>query len=265
MYAAPTLALKYLRYYLGASNGKGHGLHSPFVFDFVTNVLNDRQTYPAYATVESLRSRLLKDQRVLPVLDLGAGSGLNQSNERKIAAIASHAAKPKKLGQLLYRMVQYYQPQTLIELGTSLGITTAYLAKAAPAAQLMTIEGSPAIAETAAVNLKELAIENVKLITGNFDDQLPVVLESLSGVDFAFVDGNHREQPTIQYFEALLKKVQNNSILVFDDIHWSREMESAWETIRKHPAVRCTIDLFFIGIVVFRQEFREKQHFVIRH
>ena len=116
----------------------------------------------------------------------------------------------------------------------------------------MTIEGSPAIAETAAVNLKELAIENVKLITGNFDDQLPVVLESLSGVDFAFVDGNHREQPTIQYFEVLLKKVQNNSILVFDDIHWSREMESAWETIRKHPAVRCTIDLFFIGIVVFR-------------
>lgn len=265
MYAAPVLALKYLRYYLGASNGKGHGLHSPFVFDFVTKVLNDRRSYPAYAAVESLRSRLLKDQRVLPVLDLGAGSGLNQSSERKIASIARHAAKPEKLGQLLFRMVQYYQPQNLIELGTSLGISTAYLARAAASASVISIEGSPAIAETAAINLKELAIDNVQLVTGNFDDQLPVVLEKITAVDFAFVDGNHREEPTIRYFEALLKKVQNNSILVFDDIHWSREMESAWERIRQHPAVRCTIDLFFIGIVVFRQEFREKQHFTIRH
>lgn len=265
MYTAPALALKYLHYYLRASNGKGHGLHSPFIFDFVTKVLNDRQCYPAYEAVESLRSRLLKDQRILPVLDLGAGSGLNQSSERKIAAIARHAAKSKKLGQLLYRIVQYYQPQTLIELGTSLGITSAYLAKAAPASELITIEGSPAIAATAAVSFKELAIENVKLLTGNFDDQLPDVLDSLPEIGFAFVDGNHREEPTVRYFEMLLKKVQNNSILVFDDIHWSREMESAWESIRQHPAVRCSIDLFFIGILVFRQEFHEKQHFTIRH
>ena len=265
MYSVPQTVYKYLRYYLTASNGKGHGLHSPFIFDFVTKVLNDRQDYPAYEAVESLRSRLLKDQRVLPVLDLGAGSGLNQSSERKIAAIALHAAKSKKLGQLLYRMVQYYQPQTLIELGTSLGITSAYLAKAAPASELITIEGSPAIAATAAVSFKELAIENVKLLTGNFDDLLPDVLDSLPAIGFAFVDGNHREEPTLRYFEMLLKKVQNNSILVFDDIHWSREMESAWESIRQHPSVRCSIDLFFIGIVVFRQEFREKQHFTIRH
>jgi len=265
MYAAPVLALKYLRYYLGASNGRGHGLHSPFVFDFVTRVLNDGQSYPAYEAVEALRSRLLKDQRILPVLDLGAGSGQQSSNQRKIAGIARHAAKPKKLGQLLYRIVQYYQPKTIIELGTSLGISTAYLAKAAPAAKLITIEGSPAIAEKAAANFEELDIHHIQQVTGNFDDILPGILQSLSVVDFAFIDGNHREEPTLHYFEELLKKTGNNSILVFDDIHWSRGMENAWEQIRQHPAVRCSIDLFFIGIVVFRQEFREKQHFTIRH
>lgn len=265
MYAAPVIALKYLRYYIGGSNGRGHGIHSPFVFEFVTKVLNDQQAYPAYATVESLRSVLKKDERVLPVLDLGAGSGKKTSGERKVADIARHAAKPKKLGQLLYRMVQYYQPSSIIELGTSLGITTAYLAKAHPNGSLTTIEGSPVIAETAAANFRNLGLDKIQLVTGNFDDRLPEVLATVPSVDFAFVDGNHRQEPTYRYFLQLLEKVKPDSILVFDDIHWSREMEAAWQQIREHPAVRCTIDLFFIGIVLFRQEFHEKQHFTIRY
>lgn len=265
MYSAPVLAFKYLRYYISASNGKGHGMHSPFVFDFVQKVLNDRQQYPAYEAVESLRERLLKDQRVLQVLDLGAGSGLNASNQRKVADIARHAAKPRKLGQLLFRIVQHYRPQTLLELGTSLGISSAYLALARPESSLITIEGSPAIAATAEENFKSIPVKNIQLITGNFDDRLPELLQKIPVVDFAFVDGNHRQAPTIRYFEALLEKTGNDSILIFDDIHWSREMEAAWEQIKAHPAVRCTIDLFFIGIVLFRQEFHEKQHFIIRH
>jgi predicted O-methyltransferase YrrM len=265
MYAAPVLALKYLCYYIGGSNGRGHGIHSPFVFAFVTKVLNDRQSYPAYATVESFRSGLLKDERVLPVLDLGAGSGKKTSGERKVADIAKYAAKPRKLGQLLYRMVQYYQPSSILELGTSLGITSAYLAKGHPAASVTTIEGSPAIAATAAAHFRQLGLKNIHLLTGNFDDRLPEILATVPHVDFAFVDGNHRQEPTFRYFLQLLEKVQPDSILVFDDIHWSREMEAAWQQIREHPAVRCTIDLFFIGIVLFRQEFHEKQHFTIRY
>lgn len=265
MYSAPVLAFKYLRYYIGASNGKGHGLHSPFVFDFVKNVLNDRQQYPAYEKVEALRNSLLNNQRELEVLDLGAGSGHSSSNRRSIAAIAKHAAKPRKLAQLLYRMVAHYRPQTLVELGTSLGISSAYLALARPESSLITIEGSPAIAAAAADNFRQISTGNIHQVTGHFDERLPEVLQQLSTVDFAFVDGNHRQAPTIRYFEALLEKTGNNSILVFDDIHWSREMEAAWEQIKAHPSVRCTIDLFFIGIVLFRQEFHEKQHFTIRH
>src|SRR3954467_14153682 len=126
MYSRLQLARKYIRYYLTASNGKGHGVHSPFVYDFIRNVLNDKRAYPAYASVEGLRARLLGDQRVLEVEDLGAGSGVSKSRQRRVAEIARYAAKPAKLGRLLYRIASYYGCSTVVELGTSLGLSTAY-------------------------------------------------------------------------------------------------------------------------------------------
>ena len=264
MYSPFQLAIKYLRYYLTASNSQGHGMHSPFVFEFITKVLNDKTEYPAYQLVENLRQQLLTDQSELTIEDYGAGSTIDKTNQRTIASIAKNAAKPAKYGQLLYRMVKYYQPQTILELGTSLGITTSYLSLAKPDAELTTMEGATAIAEAARQNFATLKLQNIIVKEGNFDHTLQNVISGLSTIDFAFVDGNHRREPTERYFNQLLSATNNDSILIFDDIHWSREMEQAWETIKHHPSVRCTIDLFFIGIVLFRQEFKEKQHFVVR-
>lgn len=264
MYSSFQLAIKYLNYYLTASNGKGHGIHSPFVFDLITKVMNDKTFYPEYAKVESLRDQLLKDETVLSVEDFGAGSSVSKTNQRTIASIAKNAAKSKKLGQLLFRMVKYYQPSTILELGTSLGITTSYLALAKTDAKMITMEGSKEIAGVAKNNFAKHNISNTTIIEGNFDSTLSSVVHGLSTVDFVFIDGNHRQEPTERYFQQLLAKTNNDSILVFDDIHWSKEMEAAWETIKKDDAVRCTIDLFFIGIVLFRSEFKEKQEFVIR-
>lgn len=264
MYSKTRIFIKYLLYLLSSSNGKGHGTHSPFIFEFITRVLNDKNNYDAFAGVEALRRRMLKDTRVLEVEDLGAGSFETREKQRSVASIARNAAKPKKYGQLLYRMVRHYQPQTVIELGTSLGISTSYLALANPAANLITFEGARAVAQAAKQNFANLQLRNISLVEGNFDDTLLTVLEGLSSVDLAFIDGNHRREPTVRYFHSLLTKTGNDSILVFDDIHWSPEMEKAWETVKAHPSVRCTVDLFFIGIVFFRSEFREKQHFSIR-
>lgn len=264
MYSPFKLAAKYLDYYFTASNSKGHGMHSPFVFEFITKVLNDKTKYPAYQQVESLRRQLLKDQSVLTIEDFGAGSTIDKTNQRTIASIAKNAAKSAKYGQLLYRMVKYYQPQTVVELGTSLGITTSYLALAKPGAKLTTMEGAAAIAETARHNFKTLQLQDISIKEGNFDLTLQNAISELPVINFAFIDGNHRREPTERYFDQLLPAVNNDSILVFDDIHWSKEMEQAWETIKQHPSVRCTIDLFFIGIVLFRQEFKEKLHFVVR-
>lgn len=255
---------RYLKYYLTASNGRGHGIHSPFVFDFISHVLNDKTIYPEYAEVEKLRNALLKDKSMLTIEDLGAGSSVSRSNRRSVASIAANAAKPKKIGQLLFRMVHYYQPQTIIELGTSLGITSSYLALANPGSRFITLEGAKEIAAKARADFEALQIMRYTQVEGNFDDTLPQVLTDVAKIDFAFIDGNHRQEPTERYFSQLLSKSHNDTVLVFDDIHWSREMEAAWETIKADPRVRCTVDLFFIGLVFFRQEFHEKQHFAIR-
>lgn len=264
MYSKLQLTKKYLRYYFTASNGKGHGTHSPFVFHFITKVLNDKNNFSEYDIVENLRSDLLNDKTMVTIEDFGAGSSINKTNTRTVAAIAKNSAKPKKFGQLLFRMVKAYQPETILELGTSLGITTSYLSLAKPTAKLITMEGATKVAIIANKNFERVGAKNIEIIKGNFDHTLSSTIEQQSTINFAFVDGNHRQQPTENYFNQLLAKINNSSILIFDDIHWSAEMESAWETIKNHPSVRCTVDLFFIGIVFFRSEFHEKEHFTIR-
>ncbi len=265
MYSKFQLALKCLSYYVSASNSRGHGIHSPFVFELITHVMNDKTRYTAYEKVERLRERLVADKSMLEVQDFGAGSSLTRSNRRTVSSIAKNAAKPAKFGQLLYRMVQYYKPKNILELGTSLGITSSYLAMANPDTDITTLEGADSVASLALQNFDRLGINNIQLHRGNFDESLPAVLKDIKALDFCFIDGNHRQEPTERYFRQILPHVKNDTILVFDDIHWSRDMEQAWDTISSHTSVRCTIDLFFIGIVLFRQEFKEKQHFAIRY
>jgi len=264
MYSRFQLAIKYLKYYASASNGRGHGMHSPFVFEFITKILNDKIVYAEYAQVEGLRKQLLKDNTIVNVEDFGAGSVVSKTNQRTIVSIAKNAAKSKKFAQLLFRMVIYYQPSRILELGTSLGITTSYFSLGNPYGRVTTLEGANEIGKVAKQNFNNLQLKNIELVEGNFNDTLSSVVNRLSSVDFAFVDGNHRQEATERYFQQLLSKINSDSILVFDDIHWSREMETAWETIKKDAAVTCSIDLFFIGIVFFRKEFKEKQHFTIR-
>ncbi len=265
MYGKLQLSFKYLYYWVRASNGKGHGVHSPFVFSFVKEVLNDHRGFYCFKTIEALREELKQNQTLLTVEDFGAGSNFTKFRQRSVSSIAASALKTKKFSQLLFRMVNYYQPKTILELGTSLGITTSYLACAKSDAKVITMEGSPEIASVARQNFAQLGIQNIQLIEGNFDVTLPQTLQTLSSLDFAFVDGNHRKEPTLAYFQQLLQKQNEHSIFVFDDIYWSEEMEEAWNEIKSHPAVTLTVDLFFIGLVFFRKENKAKQHFAIRH
>lgn len=258
-------AVKYLKYFLTAYNGKGHGIHSPFIYDFVRSILNDRRDFYAFTPIENLRKELLADKTLIEVEDLGAGSSSSKNNQRTIGEIARNALKSKKLGQLLFRMVDHFRPNTIVELGTSLGITTAYLAAANGAGKVFTIEGSDRIADVAQKNFERLNLYNTTLIRGNFDDRLPALLQETGIVDLAFVDGNHRLEPTLRYFKLLLEHSDENTILIFDDIHWSAEMEAAWDEIRKSDAVTCTVDLFFLGLVFLRKDFKAKQDFVIRY
>ena len=264
MYSSFQLAKKYLHYYIKAKNGKGHGIHSPFVFDFVTRVLNDDNKYECYNKIEPLRAQLLGNNAIIEVEDFGAGSAVIPTAKRKIKAIAKSSLKNKKFAKLLFRIVNYYQPQTIIELGTSFGITACYMACANKKSAVYTFEGSKAIADIASENFKKTGLQNIKLIRGKFDETFPGTLSAMNKADFAFVDGNHRKKATLDYFFYLQQKSVPGSIFIFDDIHWSLEMEEAWEQIQQHPSVILTIDLFFVGFVFFNPDFKVKQHFTIR-
>ncbi len=261
MYSTFQLLKKYLHYYLNASNGKGHGVHSPFVFDFIKNVLPDKKE-TSFKPIEELRKKLLQDETVIEVEDFGAGSAVIKNNKRQIRQIAASSLKKPKYARLLHRIIYYYKATSVLELGTSLGITSAYMATV-PGLKVHTLEGSVNIADKAYQNFNSLSFKNIRITKGNFDLTLSQVLQE-SKYDFIFIDGNHRKQPTLEYFNKMLPYINDNTIVVFDDIHWSAEMEEAWDIICKDETITLSIDLFFVGIIFFRKEFKVKQHFCIR-
>jgi predicted O-methyltransferase YrrM len=264
LYSHFQLAKKYLKYYLTASNSKGHGVHSPFVFEFIKFVLNDKKSYEAYENIEKQRQVLLNDKTVIEVEDFGAGSTVIKTKQRVVKDIAASSLKPKKYSQLLFRMIQFYNKKNVLELGTSFGITTSYIASAKNNPVVTSMEGSQSIANIAQQNFDSLQLNNINIVRGDFEKTLAPFLENTKTIDFAFLDGNHRKIPTLQYFNQILSNSTEETIVVFDDIHWSKEMEEAWEEIKIHEAVTLTIDLFFIGIVFLKKDFKVKQHFAVR-
>ena len=253
--------LRYFRYLLTAK-GK-HFAQAPFLYSFITTVLNAKKVDENCKKIEALRKELCNSEQIIQITDLGAGSSINHSQKRKVKDIAKNSAKNAKFGQLLYRICKFYKPKNIIELGTSLGISTCYLAKANSDANIFTMEGCPETAAIASRNFKKLDIENISITLGGFNNTLTSKLEEVGEVDLAFIDGNHKEKPTVKYFEACLKYANNNTLFIFDDIHWSSGMENAWNYIKSHQQTTLTIDLFFVGIVFIKTEL-SKEHFTIR-
>ncbi len=254
----------YLKFLLNSKNE--HSLHSPFLFDFYTKVVKIKYNPIEFEQIEGLRKRLLNDKREIEITDFGAGSksiSTNKRNLRKISKIASKSAKSQHLAQLFYRIIQYFGYKSIIDLGTSLGLTTSYQALATSGGKVISFEGCPNIAQIAQSNFHELDLKNIELVIGNIDQTLLEKVEKVKQIDFAFFDANHRIEPTLRYFEICLTKVHEDSCFVFDDIYWSDEMREAWAKIKNHPSVTLTIDLFWVGIVFFRKK-QPKQHYILR-
>jgi len=253
--------LQYLNF-LSQSINK-YDIHSPFLYEFITNTIEDKTYYSDYTKIETLKSKLIKDNQEISITDFGAGSKKGYGNLSTISQIAKNSSKPKKLGRLLYRIAKDLKPEMVLELGTSFGLSSAYFAMGNPDAKITSMEGCPNISSVANNNFAILNINNINLLTGNFDDLLEDFLDKTPKLDMVFIDGNHKEEPTIKYFEQCLVKAVNNSCFIFDDIHWSDEMQNAWNYIIKNKNVTMSIDLFHMGIIFFRKEL-SKQNFVIR-
>jgi predicted O-methyltransferase YrrM len=240
-------------------------IHSPFVFHFYEHVLNDHHEYHQYRTINRLRKELQTGSRFIKRKDLGARCKDFPYDQRfvRVKDIIHHSSVNRKIGELLFRVVQEYKPNTILELGTSLGISTIYLGLAAPNSKIITIEGCIDSANLARENFEKAGLKNIRVITGNFEEKLPEALQAMQAPDIVFFDGNHKKEPTLAYFEECLQYIHPGTVFVFDDIHWSVGMEAAWNIIRQHPKVKVSIDIFFMGIVFFKEEL-SKEDFSIR-
>ena len=249
----------YLKFLWNSKNE--HGVHSPFVFDLVTKCFYDKKTKPEYLVLKSYRKSLLKNKTTIEVTDFGAGSRVFKSNKRQVSKIAQTAGISSKRAELLYRIVHYLQPESVLEIGTSLGLATSALSLGNPKGKITTLEGCENTLGIAKSQLEKFNFRNIEYVTTEFSSYLSNIRHST--FDLIYFDGNHQKQATLDYFNLLLPTITNESVWIFDDIHWSKDMEEAWEIIKNHPKVSVSIDTFQWGIVFFRTEQR-KEHFVIR-
>ena len=237
------------------------------MFNLVTKCLYDRKNYPEYKQLTAYRKSLLANHHTIEVTDFGAGSRVFTSNTRTISKIAKTAGISAKRAELLFRITRYFQPTTILEIGTSLGLATSALALGNPKAKITTLEGCPNTLATVNGNFQnskfQIPNSNVEFVNTEFYSYLKNFQLPTSNFQLIYFDGNHTQEATLDYFDLLLPTITNDTVWIFDDIHWSVDMEAAWERIKNHPKVTVTIDTFQWGLVFFRTE-QEKEHFTIR-
>jgi len=253
----------YIRYRFSVQSK--FSLHSPFIYKFWAGILKDKINYPAYTGLERLRKELLKDERTINRFDFGAGTKgvMSQSRSIKVKDLARSSLVSAPEGRFLFKLVKEQKPSAILEFGTSLGLSSLYMAEADPDARVVTMEGCPETAALALANFKNAGKKNITVLTGSFDEKLMEALKLIPRPDLVFFDGNHRKLPTLKYWEECLPHLHAGSVAVFDDIHWSREMEEAWKTIVSRPEVKVSIDLYYLGVIYFREEL-SKEDFVLR-
>jgi len=257
-------ALQYLKYIFLAKHRKGHGIHSPFIFNLVSKVFRNKTDSDVVCTIEKVRKKLISDQRSINVNDLGSGKDKRTTKNRKVSEIARYSPVPSKYGQLLSNLASEFGKPMIIELGTSFGISTMYLASGSPESVVFTIEGSEETAEIANCNFADAGLKNIVTMTGSFDEMLPSVFKNGLKPGLVFIDGDHRKEPVLRYFDKIAEASDNNTVIVIDDIYYSKEMEEAWNEIKINERVTAAVDIFRMGIVFFRKGIT-RQNYIVRH
>jgi predicted O-methyltransferase YrrM len=257
-------AAKYLKYIIISKHKYGYGIHSPFVFDLVTRVFRNKIDADIVCCIEKVRKKLIADRRLIVVNDLGTGSEKLKSNKRKVSDIARYSPVPKKYGVLLSNMAAEFGHPLIVEFGTSFGISTMYMAAANSETKLYSMEGSQSVSEIAIANFKYAGLDNINVLTGSFDEMWSDAISSGIKPGLVFIDGNHRKEPVLKYFNQVSEISGNDTVVIIDDIYFSKEMESAWNEIKHSGKVTLTIDIFRMGIVFFREGITN-QNYTIRY
>lgn len=238
-------------------------VHSPFVYKLVDNVFKDKKRYKEYRELNRLRKKFIQRSDKVEIMDFGTGAGNKDYliRVKRVGDIVRQSGHSKKQLELLFRMARYFRPETILEFGTSVGVSTTYLSKGYPPAKMITMDGSMGLTTIANETFKKHNLD-IELEVGEFGAILDEVIKNTQKLDMVFFDGNHRKKSTLEYFNKCMKCVHEDSVFMFDDIHWSRGMNKAWEKIKKDKRVSLTIDLYWIGLVFFRKGIA-KQNFIL--
>jgi predicted O-methyltransferase YrrM len=244
---------RFIKYFIFSKHSRGHGIHSPFVFDLVCNVFRNKTGSDIVCNIEKIRKKLIADPEMIGTNDLGAGSKKMKTNQRRVSEITAYSAIPEKYGILLLNMSKAFGKPMILEFGTSLGISTMYLAASCPETSVITMEGCKNTSEIALRNFKEAGLSNIRLLTGSFDELLPRIKSENVCPGLVFIDGNHRKEPVVGYFNEVVDMSDNRTVVIIDDINSSKEMAEAWSEIKNHRNVTLSIDIFRLGMVFFRE------------
>jgi predicted O-methyltransferase YrrM len=255
---------RFIKYFIFSKHSRGHGIHSPFVFDLVCNVFRNKTGSDIVCNIEKIRKKLIADPEMIGTNDLGAGSKKMKTNQRRVSDIARYSAIPEKYGILLSKMSKAFGRPMILEFGTSLGISTMYLAASSPETNVITMEGCKNTSEIASRNFKEAGLSNIRLLNGSFDELLPLIKSENVCPGLVFIDGNHRKEPIVRYFNKVADMSANRTVVIIDDINSSQEMAEAWSEIKNHRNVTLSIDIFRLGMVFFREGI-SRSSYVIRY
>ena len=258
----------WIRFHLTAWNTGGEGVHSPYLFEWIRLIMSDKNGYYIWQEIEACRQNLLQDERLVEFVDYGMGRRVAGGVSPKfVKSIAKNSLASKKYAQMLFRLVNWLGHELqrpndkgliIVELGTSLGITTAYLASANSRNKVLTFEGCEDVAKIALESWNQLNISNIECVVGEINvEQLRSILQQ---VDIAFIDANHTYASTRDYFNVLTEKVHQKSVIVVDDIHHSEEMERAWKEICADERVTTTMDLYQMGLVFFDKHYWNRNY-----
>jgi predicted O-methyltransferase YrrM len=258
------LFLKYLEYIIFSSHSRGHGIHSPFVFNLITKIFRNKTDAGVVFTIEQIRKKLISDKRLISVTDYGSGSVKMRSNLRKVSDIARNSSVPRKYGTLLNRLSGTFGGSHIIELGTSLGISTLYLASGSDKTVVHTIEGCPETIRIAEENFKNAGAGNIKTYCGTFDAILSEIEKENFTPGLVFIDGDHKKEAVLGYFNKMTEMSDNKTVIVLDDIYDSKGMSEAWGEIKKNKKVSVSVDIFRMGLVFF-SEGLSRSDYIIRY
>lgn len=257
------LAIKKIEFCFTARHWRGYGVQAPFGFSFIRDVFLEKEPFYFFAPLKYLRKQLLYNHQQLESSSFGAGSKVSTSKTRKVSSLVRWSSATVKKGELLARIAHFIKAETILELGTCMGLATLYLALADKRSEVLTIEGCESYMAKAKEHFTMLNADNIKGFCGSFEDVLPRILETTDRLDLIYLDGNHQEKPTINYFNEVLTKCHDNSVIVLDDIYWSKEMTNAWNNILKNNKVTLSFDFFDLGVVFVNPKL-QKEHFKVR-